>query len=424
MSKTTKMAAWAIMAISLLLITVSCGTGGSADVGCSDGTGYYGGTGHYSDNLPPSVYAGHDLNVTTGSVVNLKGSGYDIEGSHVSCTWEFLSVPAGSEAVIVNTTTFNPSFVADLDGRYVISLRVHDGDFGSSDSVTVTAVTPVAVPDTGQRTSYTSTFGEDSDYTINPPSYMLNGDGTVSDAVTGLMWQRRDDGVERTWSDADAYCFGLTLAGYGDWRVPSVKELASIAHYENPLSAIDAVYFPDAYGGPYWSYTETAEEPGGAWFVDFGTGEASYGSKMTYRRIRCVRGQERPGGSFFDVGDGTVTDNATGLTWQKESQPNLMTWEEALLHCEGLLLAGHYDWRLPNVKELSSIVVFSRRNPATDAFYLPVDPETPGSAASRYWSSTVSALKAHEAFAVDFEAGNALSYLDSERFYVRCVRGQ
>lgn len=413
------MAAWVVTAFFLLLITVSCGTGGSADVGCSDGSGYYAG------NQPPSAYAGRDLNVMTGSAVNLKGSGYDPDGGHVSCIWEFLFVPAGSQTVIVNATTFNPSFLADRDGDYVIRLWVHDDTgSGSSDEVTVTAVTPAPVPDTGQRTSYTATFGEDSDYTINPPSYTLNGDSTVSDAVTGLMWQRQDDGVERTWSDAGQYCVNLSLAGYGDWRLPSVRELASIAHYENPLSAIDAVYFPDAYGGPYWSSTVTAQEPGWAWFVDFGTGEVSYGSQTPYRRVRCVRGQERSEGSFCEGGDGTVMDNATGLTWQKVSQPDLRTWDEALIYCEGLMLAGHYDWRLPNVKELSSIVVFSRRYPATDAAYLPVNPEVPGSAASWYWSSTASALGAHEAFAVDFEVGYALKHLDSGRFYARCVRGQ
>jgi len=45
------------------------------------------------------------------------------------------------------------------------------------------------LPDTGQTTSYTSTFGEDNDYTIYSPYFTLNGNGTVTDTITGLMWQ-------------------------------------------------------------------------------------------------------------------------------------------------------------------------------------------------------------------------------------------
>jgi hypothetical protein len=54
--------------------------------------------------------------------------------------------------------------------------------------------TGILIPDTGQTTSYTSTYGEDSDYIINPPSYTDNGDGTITDKTTGLMWQKTDGG--------------------------------------------------------------------------------------------------------------------------------------------------------------------------------------------------------------------------------------
>ena len=59
------------------------------------------------------------------------------------------------------------------------------------------------VPDTGQTLDATTTFGEDSDYTINAPSYRDNGDGTITDLVTGLMWQKVDAG-EVTWDNAVA----------------------------------------------------------------------------------------------------------------------------------------------------------------------------------------------------------------------------
>ena len=50
------------------------------------------------------------------------------------------------------------------------------------------------IPDSGQNTSYTNTFGEDNDYTINSPYYVDNGDGTITDTITGLMWQKSDGG--------------------------------------------------------------------------------------------------------------------------------------------------------------------------------------------------------------------------------------
>ena len=79
--------------------------------------------------------------------------------------------------------------------------------------------TMLRLPDTGETTSYTSTFGEDNDYTINAPFFIDNGDGTVTDTITGLMWQKSDGG-EMTIENARTYCSTLTLAGYSDWRLP------------------------------------------------------------------------------------------------------------------------------------------------------------------------------------------------------------
>ena len=70
---------------------------------------------------------------------------------------------------------------------------------------------PFNLPETGQTTSYTSTQGEDADYIINPLSYTDNGDGTITDNNTGLMWQKVDGG-EMTFENASTYCENLTLA--------------------------------------------------------------------------------------------------------------------------------------------------------------------------------------------------------------------
>ncbi|MCP4708196.1 MAG: DUF1566 domain-containing protein, partial [Planctomycetes bacterium] len=82
--------------------------------------------------------------------------------------------------------------------------------------------------------------------------------------------------------------------------------------------------------------------------------------------VRCVRGNAYGENKFVDNGDGTVTDHATGLTWTKADSGRTKTWEQALKYAEDLIYAGYNDWRLPNVKELQSIVDYSRAPDARD----------------------------------------------------------
>ena len=88
-------------------------------------------------------------------------------------------------------------------------------------------------------------------------------------------------------------------------------------------------------------------------------------------------------GRIVDNGDGTVTDNCTGLMWQRDTGNDgaQLTWCNALAYCEDLELAGHDDWRLPNVRELQSIVDYGRLIPS-------IDPVFGGALLSFYWSST------------------------------------
>ncbi len=77
--------------------------------------------------------------------------------------------------------------------------------------------------------------------------------------------------------------------------------------------------------------------------------------------MRYVRGNPAYGrNDFHDNGDGTITDHATGLMWQKVDSGQGMDWGHALSYAANLKLAGHTDWRLPNAKELQSIVDYTR----------------------------------------------------------------
>jgi len=76
-------------------------------------------------------------------------------------------------------------------------------------------------------------------------SYTVSLDGlTVTDDITGLMWQREDDNIERDWYNAISYCDSLPLAGYTDWRLPNEFELQSIVHYGHHAPAINTAAAP------------------------------------------------------------------------------------------------------------------------------------------------------------------------------------
>ena len=124
-------------------------------------------------------------------------------------------------------------------------------------------------------------------------------------------------------------------------------------------------------------------------------------------------------GDFTDNGNGTVTDNVTGLIWkQEDNETCFYTWEQALTYCEdSLILAGYSDWRLPNVKELESIVDIGHYAQSIDLNYFP------NTYLDEYWSSTTGADVTSYAWVVDF-GGGSISWGNKGSDYhcVRCVR--
>jgi hypothetical protein len=126
-----------------------------------------------------------------------------------------------------------------------------------------------------------------------------NGDGTVTDTSTGLMWQKAsadtdDDGVPNTmvWQDALAYCENLILpeGGYTDWRLPNILELRSIVDYSTYNPAIDTAIFPDTVSSYYWSSTTYANDTNNAWRVSFYSGNDYSNIKYNDYYVRAVRG--------------------------------------------------------------------------------------------------------------------------------------
>jgi hypothetical protein len=120
-----------------------------------------------------------------------------------------------------------------------------------------------------------------------------NGDGTVTDTETGLMWQQGEGGF-MNWETALSYCENLVFPenqGYDDWRLPNINELQSLVDYSKHNPAIDSYYFPYAVSSHYWSSTPLASDTYyGAWSVNFygGDGYSSRGGSSLY--VRAVRG--------------------------------------------------------------------------------------------------------------------------------------
>jgi hypothetical protein len=249
------------------------------------------------------------------------------------------------------------------------------------------------LPDTGQINSYTTTFGEDSDYQIFPPAFILHGNGTVTDTVTGLMWQKTDGG-EMTIESAILYCDSLSLAGYSDWRLPNAHEAFSILNLQKANPAIDVTVFTNTGAEYWWTSDRQANDNTKIWCTNAGGGIGNHpktetisagGPNSTKKfHVRAVRDAPPPvftESHFTDNGNGTITDNLTVLMWPKVPDANTYTWEQALGSCENFSFAGFDDWRLPNIRELQSLTDETRINPS-------VNPLFSIAGGQKFWSST------------------------------------
>jgi len=255
---------------------------------------------------------------------------------------------------------------------------------------------------------------------VSPPdSAYSTGAYGVIDIVTGLYWQKPANTTPSSWEDAWDYCQNLStgLGGYyDDYRLPSVEELMSIVHYGTHQPAINTVAFPAiSFDQPYWSTTASTTGSGFALAVGFIYGGVDSLPKSYGCYIRCVRRLSPRDSVFENNGNGTVTDLATGRTWQRQDDNTQRTWAEANTYCQSLSLGGKTDWRLPNIKELRSIVDDRVSDPAIDkgAFV---------GTNWHYWSATTLAYGSGGAWSVDFYNGPVRSGSSSNPNYVRCVR--
>ncbi len=284
-------------------------------------------------------------------------------------------------------------------------------DTGQSKCFDATAV--IAAPSAGA-----AFYGQDAQFSGTQSSYTKSSDGlTVKDNITGLTWQKspdtNGDGVidsldKMTLAQAQTHITALNAASYGgysDWRLPSIKELYSLMTFagidpsgytgtDTTLLTpfINRTFFDFAYGStanggriidmnyasstPYVYHT-MASSP-----AQFGVNLADgrikgYSLDMSWSGpgvsvfpIQLVRGAAYGANDFVDNGDSTITDRATKLMWSKGDSAKGLNWPEALAWVQTKNAANHLgrsDWRLPNAKELQSIVDYTRAPDTTSS---------------------------------------------------------
>ncbi len=302
----------------------------------------------------------------------------------------------------------------------------------------------IAAPSPGQPF-----YGQDAQGFGNQSSYTLSGDGkTVHDYNTGLTWMRSPNLTLTPPVKTDRMIFTAIPAwvatvnatnwgGFNDWRLPTLKELYSLfdCRGTDPSSFsgntavltpfIDTNYFLFAWGNTnigerlidqqYASSITFIKDPSESGYQkDFGVNFAdgrikgydetdvlSHLLKTFY--VQLVRGPSGYGvNSFTNNGDGTITDNATGLMWSRNDSGIGMNWSNALAWVQTKNTAnflGHNDWRMPNVKELQSILNYSNAPdfnglPAIDTNYFsctPTNNEAGQPDYPYYWTSSTHA---------------------------------
>lgn len=235
-------------------------------------------------------------------------------------------------------------------------------------------------------------YGQDAQHEGNIPSYTDNGDGTVTDNVTGLMWQKEYQVISL--DEAHKMAKTFELAGHSDWRVPSIKEAYSLILFsgvdassrnwesvpEGAIPFIDTEYFAFKYGSNGTRVIDTQMISSTMYVGSLGQRmELVFGVNIADGRIkgypkqarneaksftvRFVRGAEYGVNDFKDNRDGTISDHATGLMWQKDDSGKGLDWPSALEYAEKMNqknYLGHDDWRVPDAKELQSIVDYTR----------------------------------------------------------------
>ena len=338
----------------------------------------------------------------------------------------------------------------------------------------------IQLPATGQTTCYAENgsvvtcagTGQDGDYRMGVawpnPRFAVSG-ACVTDNLTGLIWAKNANipGSTKTWDQAIDEAKNQTLCGRTDWRLPNVNELDSLLHsgQSEPATWLISQGFTNVKPTYYWSSTTYKNETDMAWAVCMCSGATITGPKenatqvyvwpvagettgpallwktgqttsyLPYDDGDLQKGVAWPDQRFTDNGDGTVTDNLTGLMWLKDANciashyPSFdnwgsadggVRWQQALDFVAGIndgtysaCGAAHQDWRLPNKKEMFSLFDKGAWHPPLPAGHPFTSIQDGG-----YWTSTSEAKSNRTNYACIFS-----SWTGGDSYNVKIVGG-
>jgi hypothetical protein len=270
--------------------------------------------------------------------------------------------------------------------------------------------------------------------TANAPSYTLNPqDGSLTDNVTGLIWEGTVDPGDYSQDQASRYC----VVKGGGWRLPTRIELISLLDFSvsnpNPNPPSDAApgsppdpstlhpmingMFRNTPAEKFWTSSHKANDTTVGWAVGFDFGNTRQKTATDTYRVRCVRrsSQCSPTGYEVQAANGTVLDLSTGLTWQRGIAPH-NDWTTVSTYCSDTF-GG--EWRLPSLTELQTLVDETKESPSINVGAFPC---SPADSTDFFWTATQYAGDPNWAYYTTFIHGHADIEPVTTSYWVRCVR--
>jgi hypothetical protein len=412
-------------------------------------------------NQKPIADAGEDQNVNFSTSVTLSGAkSSDADGEIKTYQW---TQTKGTKVILNNSKTVSATFTSPKkNDSLIFKLTVKDNKSAlATDTVTINVNAQIVQSATAPLNDTGITFCSDGAFNVNNcgiSSYpkqdgdfgrdVTNNDdkdghagfsftkisatgeklpfdakewACLKDNVTGLLWE-----VKTAKNAAEMYSFTNTdnvvktqntqkLCGQTNWRLPQIQELQSIVDYSvsYPNPAIDLNFFLNSTNHIYWSQTPYMKNSNDVWGIYFDDGRVYEQDKNTQAALISVSSEKKQAEKSYVVleNGNEILDTQTGLIWRRCVEG--MKWDGKT--CTGYPFGGMLveclhraanearltgkNWRLPNIKELGSLVDATQPNLAID---LTIFPNTPN---DQMWSSSPYALDAFFGWAVHFYYG-------------------
>jgi hypothetical protein len=284
------------------------------NTGCTTchAVGIPGGGGGTLHGLHPNCADCHDGTPQAGNVnsssclechISIDAQVCDLVEIHVTYTPVCVTCHVECESASDDFCKGNFDFDQDVDGTDAALFKEHFGRSPFSNPCPSDG--PAPVEKSHQTTSYAT--GDDGDLqkgvAFSLPRFTDNGDGTVTDNLTGLIWLKDancatfnapDSWGEAVWTPSvleDGMC-GLTDSSQaGDWRLPNMKEIQSLIDFSNDNPALPSGYpFTNVQSDYYWSSTTKSFASFAAWHLYIGSGYVSTVDKSSEHYVWPVRG--------------------------------------------------------------------------------------------------------------------------------------